>query len=401
VPDVLARLRALPGVAPVLAALGDAPGVHVVGGAVRDVLLGREPRELDLVVEGDAVALAGRVGGEVVVHERFGTATVRVDGVAFDLASARAEEYPHPGALPVVRLGVALREDLGRRDFRVNAMAVALASGALTEWPGARADLAARRIRVLHERSFRDDPTRLLRMVRYATRLGFEVEAGTAALARAAVADGALATVSGERLGGELRLALREPQPAALAALESWGLGVALLGEGFEVDAALVARVLALCPPDARADLAALAACLVRGPEPARLDALAFPARLDALAFPARERAIVGRAAGGAPTLARRLDGEGFTWLELRGEPVEAVALAGALAPGRGEGRARRWIETLRHVRPAISGHDLLAAGLSGPRVGAALEAALLAALDGRAPTREAQLAIALGQAGS
>jgi len=392
VPDVLARLRRPPGVAAVLAALEGVPGVHVVGGAVRDVLLGREPSEVDLVVEGDAVAVAGRLGGRVVVHERFGTATVRLDGLVFDLASSRAEAYPEPGALPVVRLGVALEEDLARRDFTVNAMAVALADGAVTAWPQARADLAARVLRVLHDRSFADDPTRLLRMVRYAARLGFTVEPRTAALARDAVRRDAPATVSGERLGNELRLALREPQPAALAALESWGLGATLLGAGFAVDPGRVARVGALCPHDARADLAALAACLP--PEPDLV-------RLDALAFPARERAVLLAAATEAPGLARRLEAPDLGWLELRRQPVEAVALAGALAGKRGEARARRWIEVLRHVRPAITGHDLLAAGLSGPRVGAALEAALREALEGRAPTREAQLAVALEEAGA
>ena len=104
--------------------------MHVVGGAVRDALLGRVPRELDLVVEGDAVAVARRaaerVGGTLTVHERFGTATVRTGEFAFDLATARRERYPRPGALPEVELGATIAEDLARRDFSVNAMAVSL-----------------------------------------------------------------------------------------------------------------------------------------------------------------------------------------------------------------------------------------------------------------------------------
>src|SRR4051794_32995335 len=166
-----------PGAETALAALAGEPGVHVVGGAVRDALLGRVPRELDLVVEGDAVAVArraaARMNGDVTVHERFGTATVRADGYEFDVAAARTETYPRPGALPDVVLGATIAQDLGRRDFTVNAMAVRLADGALTEWPGARADLEAGVLRVLHERSFADDPTRMLRLVRYPPRRGF------------------------------------------------------------------------------------------------------------------------------------------------------------------------------------------------------------------------------------
>src|SRR5215208_2565603 len=136
-----------------LAALEGERGVWVVGGAVRDLLLGLEPRELDLVVEGDAVPVArraaARLGGDVVAHERFGTATVRGAGVAFDLAGARRETYAQPGALPDVELGAALEDDLARRDFTVNTLALRLLDGALRGWPGAEDDLRARILRVL------------------------------------------------------------------------------------------------------------------------------------------------------------------------------------------------------------------------------------------------------------
>src|SRR3712207_2997867 len=138
--DLLERLRALPGAAAALDALADVPGVWVVGGAVRDVLLGREPAELDLVVEGDALALARNLGEPATVHEPFGTATV----MGVDLASTRRETYPHPGALPLVETGATLEEDLARRDFTVNAIAVRLSDGELRSWPGALVDLEAR-----------------------------------------------------------------------------------------------------------------------------------------------------------------------------------------------------------------------------------------------------------------
>src|SRR5262245_57912004 len=119
--DLLERLQLAPNAEMALAAVGDEAGVHVVGGAVRDVLLGRVPHELDLVVEGDAVPVARRaarrVAGNLTIHERFGTATVAADGFAFDLASARSETYGRPGALPDVQLGATLLQDLARRDF--------------------------------------------------------------------------------------------------------------------------------------------------------------------------------------------------------------------------------------------------------------------------------------------
>ena len=221
VPD----LRALPAAEAVAAAL---PHAWVVGGAVRDLLLGvgASVVDLDLVIEGDAVAAAQRLGealgGSVTVHDRFGTATVAAGGHVYDLATARAESYARPGALPDVRPGT-LEEDLLRRDFTVNAIAVSF-DGRVAAAPHAFEDLDARVLRVLHERSFLDDPTRLLRLVRYATRLGFAVEVATAALASAAVAGGALATVTPARIGGELRLLLREP--SAVEAL-AWVAGVA------------------------------------------------------------------------------------------------------------------------------------------------------------------------------
>ena len=178
------------------------------------------------------------------MHDRFGTAVVRSQAATFDVVTARTETYAEPGALPDVRPGATIEEDLGRRDFTVNAIALRIADGALAEWPGARADLGAGVLRVLHERSFEDDPTRLLRMARYGARLGFEPDPDTDALAAAATVE----TVSGGRLGSELRLLLREPQPAALLALERHGLGRAVVHPAFRVDARLVTAALGPVP---------------------------------------------------------------------------------------------------------------------------------------------------------
>jgi tRNA nucleotidyltransferase (CCA-adding enzyme) len=396
--EVLARLRSSPAAAPILGALGDEPDVWIVGGAVRDVLLGREFGELDFVVEGDAAAVArraaGRLAGTVLEHDRFGTATVSSPAGVFDVTSARTESYPAPGALPEVTPGAAIRDDLARRDFTVNALAVRLGDAAGAALPRALDDLRARALRVLHARSFTDDPTRLLRLARYAARLGFEPDAETAALAEAAVANGALARVSGSRVGEELRLLLREPQPDALLGLERYGLGRVAVHPSFTADGELVREVLGLLPPDGSAPAAVLAACLRLAP------AVEVAVRLDALAFPATERDAVVRAVARAGDLAGRLASVGSDselFFELRVEGIETVALAGAVAGEPVRGAVERWFLDLRAVSLAIDGHDLVAAGLSGPAVGAALDRALAARLDGRALDRDSQLAAALG----
>ena len=387
--DLLKRL----GRPPAVAALDGEDSVYVVGGAVRDLLLGREPRELDFVVEGDALAVARRVGGRVVAHERFGTATVSVPGATFDLASARRERYERPGALPEVELGATLGEDLERRDFTVNAIALHLADGELTWVPRAHEDLEARRLRVLHDRSFVDDPTRLLRLVRYAARLGFEPEERTDRLAAEAIAGGALDTVTGSRLGAELRLLLRERQPAALMGLERHGLGRALLDDAFDPDERRIAVAHELGGP-----LAALASTLVGADD--------MRAVLDHLAFPANDRAAVADAARRAWHVVDLIDPDRYAletghpmndaglWRALRRERPETVAVVGALGQ---VDTARRWLDDIRHRRLAIDGNDLVAAGLQGPAVGAGLAAAMEAMLEGRADTREEQLAAALG----
>jgi tRNA nucleotidyltransferase (CCA-adding enzyme) len=390
--DLRDRLRELPCGRRLLDAAAGVTGVHLVGGAVRDLLLGRPPRELDVVVEGDVGALAARLAdgagaGDAVLtlaHERFGTATVRAGDCRWDLAAARAESYAHPGALPDVRpAGIA--EDLRRRDVTVNALALDLASGTLRTAPHAEADLAAGRLRVLHDASFLDDPTRLWRLARYAARLGFEVEAHTAQLAREAVAAGAPETVSGARIGNELRLALAEPDPlAALEAAAALGLAPWLAP-----DRALAERALALLPAgDGRRDLLVLAASLAAPGDEA-------DARLADLRFGAADRAIV-RACRQAPALDDAPRSGAELGRALRGLPVEAVALAGAR--GGGEAAARRWLDELRHVGLQISGDDLRAAGIAeGADLGRRLQAVLDLRLDGAvAADRDAQLAAAL-----
>jgi tRNA nucleotidyltransferase (CCA-adding enzyme) len=377
-----------------LAALGDYPGVYVVGGAVRDLLLGREPPELDLVVDGDARALAERLGGELTLHDRFGTSTVRLDGQRYDIARARSETYARPGALPDVR-PASLDEDLRRRDFTVNAIALALGGaekGRLKAAPHAFEDLGERLLRVLHDRSFSDDPTRLLRLARYASRLSFGVEPHTRELVEQAIRGQALSTVSGARVGAELRLLAREPSPlAAFASLAELGLDHAI-EPGFGIaDMELAQRAFELLPSDGRPDLLALMCASLR------LDPVALRELLDRLSFEAGDRDAIITAVARARDLAAKLEQAGSPSeiaAAVDGAAPELVALAGAM--GGAGAAAAEWLERLRQVTLEIDGGDLLAAGVpEGPQIGEGLQAALAAKLDGRVAGRDQELSTA------
>jgi tRNA nucleotidyltransferase (CCA-adding enzyme) len=344
-------------------ALGGDP-VYLVGGAVRDLLLGRGRADVDLVVEGDAAALASELGADVTEHERFGTAKVRLDGHDLDIATARSERYSHPGALPAVE-SATLEEDLGRRDFTINAMAIPLrGEPRLIDPHGGQADLAAKRLRVLHSRSFRDDPTRAIRAARYASRFGFELEAETARLLRGTDLD----TVSADRRQAELLRVAAEPRAArGFGLLAEWGL--LELREGGEELASRVAELLADRPwrGEARREQSLLAAAV--GPE------------------------------GGEAALAGRRPKR----------PSEAVALASAhdpvellLARALGAEWLDRYLTEWRGVRLQIDGQDMLAAGVAeGPALGRGLQEALRRKLDGELEGRDQELRAALEAAGS
>jgi tRNA nucleotidyltransferase (CCA-adding enzyme) len=378
------RLSPVPGFAE-LRARGD--GLWLVGGAVRDALLNQPVRDLDVVVEGDALVLARQLGEVVSIHERFGTAEVRLpaSGVKVNLASARTETYPRPGALPDVTLGASIADDLRRRDFSVNAIAVSLDDGHELDVAGARDDLAAGVLRVLHDASFVDDPTRLLRMVRYAQRLTLTPEPHTAALAHAAAHDGALLEVTRDRIANELRLALLEPDP--LLTLDA--LHDATAAATPRVDVELARAALALLP-DGRLDLIAVVSGAIGEPRAAGRNIQWFDD-----SRPGRRRAVE---TAGADVLASELalaprPSEVFALA--RHLPPEMVALAGALGA---EAQARAYLDELRHITLNINGRDLIAAGFpEGPAIRGALDRALAARLDGEIPAdREAELRIAL-----
>lgn len=393
--ELLERVRSLPASGPLLAGLPDASDVYLVGGAVRDLLLGTTPRELDLVVDGDAARIAAALGGELRVHDRFGTSTVTLGDFTYDIARSRRETYAHPGALPEVT-PAPLDIDLLRRDFTVNALATSLAgpqAGVIRAPAGALDDLEQGRLRVLHDDSFRDDPTRMLRLVRYASRLGLEVEPHTRELLDQSLAAGALATISGSRAGAELRLLVSEPDPvAALVRTGGFGLDRAINSGLHLADPELAARALSLLPADGRRDRLALALAAREIPEHE------LASLLQSLAFEAPDRDAIVAAATRAPELARRLSAaqrpSEIAAAIGPGAGPELVALAGALGAER---EASEWLTRLREITLEITGGDLIAAGVpQGPAVGRGLSAALAAKLDGRARDRDAELAEAL-----
>ncbi len=360
-----AVVAAVPEAGEIVAAAGGAP-LYLVGGAVRDLLLGHGRVDLDLVVEGDPSEIGRRLGGEVVEHERFATAKARLGGHEVDIARARSETYERPGALPEVS-PAGIEEDLARRDFTINAMAIPLGPdgpGLLLDPHGGLADLERGLLRVLHPGSFRDDPTRALRAARYAARFGFELEAGTAE--RLAETD--LGTVSGERREAELlRIAAERTAPQAFGLLSRWGL-VELRPGGAE----LAARVLDLLDNPPWSD--------IERPERTVLAAALGPAGgEEALAATAFERPSAAAAAA-------------------RGKDPGELILARAMGAEWLDEYQERW----SRVKLEIDGDDLLEAGVpAGPAIGRGLRAALAAKLDGEIDGRAEELAAALRAAAS
>lgn len=390
--------------------------LYCVGGGVRDLLLDRPAPDLDLLVwrdlPGFAGALADRLGGRACAHPEFLTATLELpDGTAHDLAAARRERYPAPGALPEVEPASELVEDLARRDFSVNALALELPAtgepGRLHDPLGGLSDLGARRLRVLHAASFLDDPTRIVRGLRFEARLGLRFDDPTRRLAVAALAGGALATVSPPRLRLQLDRAFEEAGtvPVELvrrgAEIGLWGAALGLSGPASAAFASTLERLLAGLEEWRAAGIAAL-------PSRRSLAWLALFQQLaeaergplaERLGFSAAERALLAGAPERTAEARRRLAGPT--------SPHVAHAALAALAPaellslavgGESAAGAAAWHEAgeWRQLRLSVGGKDLIAAGVPpGPRLGEALRRTFAARLDGEIG-REGELAFAL-----
>lgn len=372
--------------------------LYLVGGGVRDLLLGSAHLDVDLVVEGDAIALgqelAQRLSGRVTRHPRFGTATVKGDGYHIDLACARSERYERPGALPVVS-PARLADELGRRDFTINAIALHLtgrSAGKLIDPRGGQDDLRAGLIRVLHKRSFQDDATRILRAVRYAGRLGFRLEQDTERLLGRDLSY--LDSISGARLRHEFeRIALEE----RVAAIVSLAADLSVLRHIRPVlrVSDRTKRALESIPLDtsvARRE-AVFFCILLSGESSDQTEAL-----ISRLALTGRQATSVRAFTGlrdGQEALGRESLRPSEIVALMSGRPVDAIeALALLTDNPLVRERLRRYLDEWRYVRPRLDGRDVEALGVPhGPQVGAALAALLIARLDGAVATRDDEIA--------
>jgi len=192
---------------------------YIVGGPVRDKLLGIANHDMDFVVEGDGIKFAEVLNkslkGKLTTYRAFGTATIALKEKKMDIVTARKETYKHPAAYPTVKPG-AIKDDLFRRDFTINAMAISVNKknfGELVDLYGGQKDLKKGVIRILHDKSFVDDPTRVFRAVRFSVRFGFKIESHTKKLIKEAVSDGLLGEVNVGRIRKEIELFLKEKNP--------------------------------------------------------------------------------------------------------------------------------------------------------------------------------------------
>ncbi len=376
---------------------------YLVGGSVRDLLLGRPVLDVDVVVEADAPSLAEDLvlGLGCVVSERsqFGTVKLEWKERAVDLVTARSESYHHPGALPTVVPGT-IAEDLARRDFTVNAMGLCLHPkrwGALTDPHGGQRDLDLRLIRVLHSKSFQDDGTRILRAVRYCARLGFALEDQTRQwLLRDR---DKLSTIGGERLFHELELIMQEETPeVALALAEELGV-LAAIYPGLRFTPGMAQWF-----EQARKEVTVGADLGVR-PD-VFLCLLAYPLGSQQLPELARRLKLSGRRSQALEeTVALRqqladVDLAGLTPSALYRalehyclSALQAAAIAAA-NPGQRE-RVWSYLKDQRLRRTSLNGSDLIALGVpEGPEVGRRLRQLLDARLDGVVQDRDGEVSL-------
>jgi len=219
IPDTVADILKAAG------AIGDKYGfkVFAVGGFVRDLLLGADNLDIDIAVEGDglrfAKELANKLNGSLITHKQFGTATI-ASIARVDIATARSESYKVPAAYPNVKFGT-IKDDLKRRDFTINAIALSLNKKSfkkIVDFFNGRKDLKRGIIRVLHDQSFIDDPTRIFRAVRFEQRYGFRIEARTEQLLRHAVNSGVLHKLKKQRIERERAIISKEKKASRMFA---------------------------------------------------------------------------------------------------------------------------------------------------------------------------------------
>jgi tRNA nucleotidyltransferase (CCA-adding enzyme) len=360
----------------------------LVGGTVRDLLLDRTSLDVDIVIEGDAVSLAREVASttdaRLAKTTVFGTATLRSDAFHLDLATARAETYARPGALPRVSPST-IDADLLRRDFTLNAMALQLngaAPGKLLDPTGGQADLRAGLVRVLHDQSFQDDATRILRAVRYESRFEFRLEERTLDLLRRDLSY--IEAISGTRIRQELQRTFAETEPGRpLSRLEDLGVLRAIHAAlAFTAEqAATFHRLPDSAPPLSVWPLFCWTAPTEQLPDLIRRLALTSAQAAAARAIPAIRDAVPQLAAATRPSEVVHL---------LDPLPLATVCAFAAVAASEPAGeQAERYVSHWRTVRPILRGDDLMKLGVPrGPEIAEVLRELRAAKLDGELKSR-------------
>nr|MCU0563177.1 CBS domain-containing protein [Desulfobacterales bacterium] len=406
---VAGRLREIGSVADAMGC-----GAYAVGGFVRDLFLYRGDEDLDIVIEGDGIAFAreyGRISGaRIHTHEKFGTAVIIYpDGFTIDVASARMEYYKFPAALPVVELS-SIKLDLYRRDFTINTLAVQLNPerfGILIDFFNAQKDIKEKAIRVLHNLSFVEDPTRVFRAIRFEQRFGFTIGRLTTGLIQNAVRMDFFRELSGRRVFNELQLILQEENPAAaVARLNDFGL-LRVVHPGLVCDKAMLARLNAVQQVLSWYDLlflnesymkwAVYFLALIHRCETQQ--AREICSRFE-LAPRLQTLFVEGRAAAEdcLHGLTRRLPADNRTlYRQLDGFRTELVLFMMAAAEQEKVKRAvSHYVTALRRTTTSLKGRDLKALGVPpGPIYREVLQALLDARLNERVRTREEELDLA------
>ncbi len=378
---------------------------YLVGGSVRDLLRGERNLDIDIVVEGDGIEFAKTLSGEfpgsrLLTHRRFNTAKLRVNSLNVDIATARTEYYEKPATLPKVEVS-SIKKDLYRRDFTINTLAVCLNPdrfGQLIDYFGAQRDLKEKTIRVLHNLSFVEDPTRAFRAVRFAQRFGFRISKHTEKLMKSALKLNLFEKLTGTRIYDELTLTFNETDPvASLKSLSDYGL-LSVIHPGLRFTDELKERLNAIQEALIWFDLLFLEERVNRSKVfiMGLLSVLTSEERKQALKrlnTPEEEAKKILKAMDETLWAIRQLrpDDPVSVYHTLKGLGIETLLFIMAVSGKRIIQKAiSEYLLKLRHIRPQIRGGDLKRMGIPpGPIYSEILEALLNERLRGRLRTKE------------
>ncbi|MBI5639077.1 MAG: CBS domain-containing protein [Nitrospirae bacterium] len=377
---------------------------YLVGGSVRDLLLGQENLDIDIVIEGDGIVFAGelgkRLGRPMRFHQRFGTAHISLDSLGLDIATARTEYYESPAALPTVETS-SIKKDLYRRDFTINTLAVKLNPkdfGLLIDFFGGQRDIREKTIRVLHNLSYVEDPTRAFRAIRFSERFGFKLSRHTENLIKSAIQMNLFEPLSGFRLFEELMLAFNETNPVkTLKRLSDVGLLKVihhnlLFDDRLEATLASMYETLAwynLLYLDEKVDTGILYLMAILS----NLNEQDMKEALERLAAPPGTRGIIMRSAQESALIIKKLplSDPAALYHLLEGVKIETILFAMSVTKDKKKKmEISRFLVELRKIKPLLRGNDLKKLGIpQGPLYTKILTELLEERLRGRLRTEE------------